>query len=118
MHSKTNLCVALWMCLAAVAQADENEKRAEIVTNSIGMKFALIPAGEFLMGSPETDKDAQPDEKPQHKVKITKPFLMGVHAVTVGQFRAFVKETGFKTEAEKIGGPWKTVTPSWKKTIA
>ena len=29
------------------------------ITNSIGMKLVLIPAGEFLMGSPDSDKDAQ-----------------------------------------------------------
>ena len=29
-----------------------------IITNSIGMKLVLIPAGEFLMGSPDSDKDA------------------------------------------------------------
>ena len=86
-------------------------KQDNIITNSIGMKLALIPAGEFLMGSPETDKDAQPDEKPQHKVKITKPFYMGVHAVTVGQFRAFVKDTNYKTAAENASGAWKTITP-------
>ena len=28
------------------------------ITNSIGMKLVLIPAGEFLMGSPDSDKDA------------------------------------------------------------
>ena len=29
-----------------------------LITNSLGMKFTLIKAGEFLMGSPDTDKDA------------------------------------------------------------
>jgi len=51
-------------------------------TNSLGMKFTLIKAGEFLMGSPDTDKDATDDEKPQHRVRITRPFYMGIHEVT------------------------------------
>ena len=58
------------------------------ITNSIGMKLVLIPAGEFLMGSPDSDKDARDDEKPQHRVRITRPFYLGVTEVTQGQYRA------------------------------
>jgi formylglycine-generating enzyme required for sulfatase activity len=55
-------------------------------TNSIGMKLKLIPAGEFRMGSPNSDRDADSDEKPQHLVKITQPFYLGVYEVTQGQY--------------------------------
>ena len=48
-----------------------------LITNSLGMNFTLIKAGEFLMGSPDTDKDAEDDEKPQHRVRITRPFYLG-----------------------------------------
>ena len=61
--------------------------RRKQITNSIGMKLVLIPAGEFLMGSPDSDKDAEDDEKPQHRVRITRPFYLGATEVTVGQFR-------------------------------
>ena len=44
------------------------------VVNSIGMVLVPIPAGEFQMGSPDSDKDARRNEKPQHLVKITKPY--------------------------------------------
>ena len=74
-----------------------------IITNSIGMKLVLIPAGEFLMGSPDSDKDAADDEKPQHRVRITRPFYLGATEVTVGQFRRFVEQTGYRTEAETDG---------------
>jgi formylglycine-generating enzyme required for sulfatase activity len=47
------------------------------ITNSIGMKLVLIPAGAFQMGS-----DAYDDEKPIHTVRITKGFYMGVHEMT------------------------------------
>jgi formylglycine-generating enzyme required for sulfatase activity len=96
----------------ALAEGDQPVGKPEILTNSIGMKLAKIPAGEFIMGSPASDKVAQPDEKPQHKVKITKAFHLGVHAVTIGPFRAFFKATGYQTEAEKAGGGWKSITPS------
>ena len=56
------------------------------VINSVGMMLLPIPAGEFQMGSPDSDRDADPDEKPQHLVKITKPFYLGVYEVTQGQY--------------------------------
>jgi uncharacterized protein (TIGR02996 family) len=50
--------------------------------NSIGMTFALVPAGTFVMGSPETEADRSDDEGPQHEVEITRPFYLGVFPVT------------------------------------
>src|SRR4029453_17028818 len=79
------------------------EKPPEVITNSIGMKLALIPAGVFLMGAPESDKDAEEHEKPQHKLRITRPFYLGIHEVTVGSFRKFVEETGHRTGPETHG---------------
>ena len=55
-------------------------------TNSIGMKLVVIPPGEFMMGSPEDEADRSVNEGPQHKVRITKPFYMGVTEVTQGQW--------------------------------
>jgi formylglycine-generating enzyme required for sulfatase activity len=71
--------------------------------NTIGMKLKLIPAGEFLMGSPDSDKDAWSGEKPQHRVRITQPFYLGIHQVTRGQYRRFVEATYYQIEAEKDG---------------
>ena len=56
------------------------------VTNSIGMKLRLIPAGEFMMGSPGTESDRSDDET-QHGVSITKPFYLGVTEVTQEQYQ-------------------------------
>ena len=75
----------------------------KVITNSIGMKLVLIPAGKFVMGSPDSDMYRSPDETPQHEVEITQPFYMGVYLVTVGQFRQFVKDSVYQTEAEKDG---------------
>jgi formylglycine-generating enzyme required for sulfatase activity len=66
------------------------------------MKLNLIPAGRFLMGSQENEPGRNNDED-QHEVVLTKPFYMGVHKVTVGQVRAFVKDIRYRTEAEKNG---------------
>lgn len=53
-------------------------------TNSIGMRFRLIPAGSFMMGS----EYGRPNEMPVHKVAISKPFYMGVYEVTKPQWQA------------------------------
>jgi formylglycine-generating enzyme required for sulfatase activity len=72
----------------------------EITSKSTGMKLALIPAGTFLMGSSDADVKAalQADstfkeeyakaEQPQHTVKISKPFYMGVYEVTQGEYES------------------------------
>ncbi|MBE9570231.1 MAG: CHAT domain-containing protein, partial [Proteobacteria bacterium] len=61
---------------AAPSKPETPEKLAK-QGNSIGMKFTLIPAGEFYMGSEESD-----DEKHAHKVKINNPFYLGTYPVT------------------------------------
>ena len=71
----------------ACAKAEEaTPSAAEVITNSIGMKLTQIPAGEFMMGSPDSDSTARSIEKPQHRVRITKPFCLGVTEVTQGQY--------------------------------
>ena len=54
----------------------------------VKLEMVLIPAGEFMMGSPDSDKDAIADEKPQHRVRITKPFYLGKYLVTQEQWEA------------------------------
>jgi len=36
----------------------------------VKLEMVLIPAGQFVMGSPDAQRDAE-DEKPQHRVRIT-----------------------------------------------
>jgi formylglycine-generating enzyme required for sulfatase activity len=46
-------------------------------------------------------------EQPQHRVRITRPFYLGVYEVTQGQYAQFVQETDYRTEAERDGkGGW------------
>ena len=88
--------------------ADDSE-----LVNSLGMKLKLIPAGEFMMGSSKSaaeiarlfDSKAEyyTDEHPPHRVQITRPYYLGAHEVTKGQFAKFVSEKGYKTEAEQDG---------------
>ncbi|MHC4250639.1 MAG: formylglycine-generating enzyme family protein [Planctomycetota bacterium] len=68
------------------------------------MELVHIRPGRFLMGG-DSDPRYGPQgvEKPKHEVAITKGFYLGKHEVTRGQFAAFVKATGHKTEAERTG---------------
>ena len=84
------------------------------------LTWAKVPAGRFMMGSQvpieqilkdyaqyRPKKEVFQDEYPRHTVEITKPFLMSTTEVTVGQFKAFVQETRYKTRAEADGtGGW------------
>ena len=84
-------------------------------TNTIGMKLVRIEPGEFLMGTtreqvdrlmqlfPNSKRENFDNEQPQHPVKISRPFYLGIHEVTVGQFKRFVESTSYQTEAEKDG---------------
>jgi len=82
-------------------------------TNSLRMEFALIPSGTFTMGSKLTPKEVHQrypggkegyyEGETPHQVVLSKPFYMGVHEVTVGQFRKFVEAENYKTEAETDG---------------
>ncbi len=91
-------------CVARAQQPAETKGKLDLITTkTAGIRLKLIPAGEFLMGSADGDKDALGWEKPQHRVRITKPFYLGVTEVTRGQFRVFVNDMGYKTEAEKDG---------------
>jgi formylglycine-generating enzyme required for sulfatase activity len=81
------------------------------------MKLALIPPGRFRMGSPLNERGrVVDDEGPQRMVTITRPFWIGMHEVTVEQFAAFVKDTGYKTTAEKEGWAYVGRTQKWKRT--
>jgi formylglycine-generating enzyme required for sulfatase activity len=95
---------------ASPASADTHEP----ITNSIGMKLSLVPAGEFMRGSEEDRTDtleAFPycdtkwlaGELPQRRVRITKPFYIGQFEVTLHQFLKFYHAAGYKTEVERDG---------------
>ncbi|GAA4972899.1 SUMF1/EgtB/PvdO family nonheme iron enzyme [Algibacter aquimarinus] len=59
-----------------------------------------IPAGSFLQGAVPQDKEAMGHEKPQHPVSVD-GFFMDITEVTNGDFKKFVKETGYITTAER-----------------
>ena len=83
------------------------------ITNSTGMKFSLIPAGSFMMGAIPGDTDARHNEKPRHRVEITKAFYIGVYEVTQEQY-----ETVMGVNPSEDPGPNRPVTGvSWDDTV-
>src|SRR5262249_22024770 len=102
--------------LAAVAMlvnvtSSHAEQPHAPLTNSIGMKLVLIPAGEFMMGAeegvaatldafPYCNPEVLPRERPRHRVRITRPFYMGAFEVTLAQFRTFCRDAHYRTDSE------------------
>ena len=72
----------------------EGEERVgemkDVFTNSLGMAFVLIPAGTFMMGSPDSVAGRRADEQ-QHQVTLTKSFRMQTTPVTQGQWEALME---------------------------
>ena len=111
------LVVALGrLALAAAAEPKEAGSKTKIppkeITVDLGrgvkLEMVLIPSGEFLMGSPDSDKDATAYEKPQHRVRITKPFYLGKYPVTREQWQAVMGNDPGSFKAPK--NPAETVT--------
>ena len=76
--------------ISPAAVASRNVRNSgDTWTNTLGMKFACIPAGEFDMGSPETEAGRE-DNETLHRVKITKPFMMAITIVTQSQWKALM----------------------------
>ena len=75
----------------------EDEKK--ITWEKDGSKMVLIPSGSFQMGD---HLDKMSNALPVHKVELD-DFYMDSHQITVGQFKRFLKESGYKPEAVKGG---------------
>jgi len=78
----------------------EGDKGAPMPTGEAPAEMVWVPGGTFDMGADDDNEMAWQEEKPMHKVKV-KGFWMDEHEVTNEQFAAFVKSTGYITDAEK-----------------
>jgi uncharacterized protein (TIGR02996 family) len=58
----------------------------------VPLPLALIPAGSFLMGSPEKERHRHYDEGPRQAVRLSKPFFLGIYPVTQAQWQALMGE--------------------------
>lgn len=118
----TIACLVLSACasISPTSKCNDAARCNATLTNSLGMQLVRIPAGEFVMGSdtslselaslyPRYEKKRLQDltdETPAHPVRITRPFYMARHEVTVEQFRRFLQESGHVPQsiADGTGG--------------
>ncbi|BDU21172.1 formylglycine-generating enzyme family protein [Dyella sp. GSA-30] len=66
--------------------------------------MVVVPTGNFAMGAADNDDGRNDSETPQHEVVLDKGFAMGRTDVTVGQFREFVKASGYQPDSQRLGG--------------
>ncbi|KZC39722.1 UNVERIFIED_ORG: sulfatase-modifying factor protein, partial [Rhodanobacter sp. FW104-R5] len=66
--------------------------------------MVVIPTGSFQMGASADDEDRNDAELPQHAVAIAKGFAMARTAVTVAEFREFVRASGYVPDSVRLGG--------------
>ena len=71
------------------------------ILQELGISLVRIESGRFQMGNPDQSRFGKfsQGEGPQHPVVISNDLLVARHEVTVGQFRRFVSQTGYVTEA-------------------
>ncbi|HKT42409.1 MAG TPA: formylglycine-generating enzyme family protein [Rhodanobacteraceae bacterium] len=66
--------------------------------------MVVIPRGSFLMGSPQRGRVQASAEQPQHEVTLARGFALARAEVTVGEFRAFVRSSGYVPDSDRLGG--------------
>jgi formylglycine-generating enzyme required for sulfatase activity len=68
------------------------DARIAYLPGGVRMGFVGVPAGNFLMGSPQSEGGSASDEGPPHRVTISEPFFIGTHEVTQTQWRAIMDQ--------------------------
>ena len=115
-----------------VAKVNTQEKRitierqrAEFVTeelgNGVSLNLMMVPAGQFTMGSPETEPSRQDTEGPQREVTVP-AFLMGQYPVTQAQWQAVAQlpkqQDELDSEPSRFTGDNRPVeTISWNEAV-
>ncbi|MGK7295590.1 MAG: SUMF1/EgtB/PvdO family nonheme iron enzyme [Candidatus Wenzhouxiangella sp. M2_3B_020] len=72
-------------------------------SDAYGPVMVVLPAGSFMMGSPEGEDDRVDNEGPRFRVTFPRGFALSRTEISVGQFRRFVEATGYETDAERTG---------------
>ena len=84
--------------------------------NGVSFEMIAVKGGTFTMGcTSEQGGDCDSDEEPAHSVTLS-DYYIGKFEVTIGQFRAFINETNYRTDADKEGWAWRwmQVDGQWK----
>lgn len=84
------LCSLGFVMFAALSFYSVQGAEPKEITNSLGMKLTLIPAGSFQMGSPNSEEDRDDDEGPRHRVQLKQSFYLGVYEVTQSEYEQLI----------------------------
>src|SRR3954466_11364071 len=93
--------LGLVCAIALLAACSRPTTRSRWIEPTTGMEFALLPAGEFLAGSPASEPGHQDDER-QHRVRIQRPFYMATHEVTREQWVKVMNGGVVATEEKRL----------------
>ena len=80
-----------------------------VIGSPLGMEFAWVPPGSFVMGSPEGEAGRKDNER-QHEVRISRGYWMGRYEVTQGQWEAVMGSDPFASKECGPDCPVKNVT--------
>jgi len=96
------MVLGLVSALAVVAQ-EVKPGKVEVVDlgKDVKLEMVLIPAGKFMMGSPESEKERSDNEK-QHEVTLTKSYYMGKYEVTQEQWESVMGKNPSDTKGAKL----------------
>jgi formylglycine-generating enzyme required for sulfatase activity len=99
--------VILLLFLATMAEAqsrrssDKGGTPARTLRDCAGCpEMVVVPAGEFLMGSPDGERGRGKDEGPRRKVTVAQPFAVGKFEVTFAEWDACAADNGCKHKPE------------------
>jgi formylglycine-generating enzyme required for sulfatase activity len=86
---RIRLLVGLLVGLSLFAQSP-NPTKSAAASAGPNIEFVKIAPGEFIMGCSTGDSDCTADERPAHRVQITKAFEIGRYEVTQSQWQAIM----------------------------
>lgn len=110
--------------VATIQQSLADSLHTQVTTqNSIGMSLKLVPAGEFLQGSPATEPGRKPafaasDPEKQRLVRISRPFRMAATEVTQAQWQAVMQDQPWQGQLNvKTGPDYPAAWTTWTRQV-
>jgi formylglycine-generating enzyme required for sulfatase activity len=123
-------CLSLsCICPAFADEPTQGDTKKLMFGGDVSLELVYIPPGKFMMGSTTEEKNwatgieggAQPGtdreryEGEPRSMRVSKGFWMGRTEVTRGQFRRFVEDSGYVTDAEQPGGMTQVFDHEWDR---
>lgn len=136
MKTHSRFIISLFVALAwnaggslLAAEPQQGDVNELDLGGGVALELVYIPPGKFMMGSTAEEKAwatgieggaaagtvREKYEGEPRPIRVKSGFWMGRTEVTMGQFRRFVAETGYVTDAEKDGGNTQCFDHKWDR---